>query len=371
MKKTIIFIFILLLAGFNIGWSWDTFSIRKTVKPTFQVQTLWLVDMLADRKIKAQFINNSPPLITEHLVIQGSPVVGVKAYTKEEGKLVWSFPVKSGVVSPLVLYKENIYFGGGDGFFYSLKMKTGSLNWKFFTDSKNSGAPLIYGGKIYWSTGSQKLYALSLSGKQLWIYPGPFPSTDFVVFGRPGPVVYRNLIYMGFYNGKLVALEKNTGKLQWERQLSSSQPIRENLGFKEPCLFIPVFESHLFCLEPLSGKTIWKTKGGSSLFYPKNFSVIYQFYKDKLYAVNKKEGSIIWEKKVGSGAFPFASRTLGKYLVYGFPSKGHLVFVNRKNGKTLGKYQFGKGLAGPVSVDSEKKEIYFLSIDGYLRKISI
>ena len=168
-----------------------------------------------------------------------------------------------------------------------------------------------------------------------------------------------------------MALEKRTGKLKWEQQLSSSQPIREDLEFQESCLFVPVFEEHLFCLNPLSGKRLWKIKGGSSLFYSKNLPALYQVYKGKLSAVNKKNGDLIWEKKVQSEALPFASRALGPYLVYGFPSKGHLVFVNRNNGKTLGKYQFGKGLTGPVSVDPEKQAIYFLSLEGYLHKISI
>lgn len=370
MNKSI-FLFMLLFLNFTVAWNWNTFSIRKKVKPSLKVQTLWLVDMLTDRKIKPQLVNNSPPLLTKTMVIQGNPVNGVKAYTKKEGKLIWSFSVKSGVASPMTLYKGNIYFGGGDGFFYSLKMKTGVLNWKFFTDTENSGAPLIYEDKVYWMANNQKLYAFSLNGQKLWVYSGPSFPRGFLIFGRPGPIGYKDVIYTGFHDGKLVALEKDTGKLRWERQLSSSQPIRENLELQEPCLFVPVFEEHLFCLEPSSGKTIWKIEGGSSLFYAKSLSIIYQSDKDSLYAVNAKNGGVIWKKKMKSGAFPFTPKVFGKYLVYGFPSKGHLLFVDRKNGSALGKYQFGKGLAGPVSIDSERKEIYFPSIEGYLHKISI
>ena len=370
MKKLIV-LFAFLFSSWSFGWNWNSFSMRKTVKPAFKIHQLWFADMLVDKKIKPHYINNSPPLITDTLVIQGNPVSGVKAYTKKEGKLVWHFPVKSGVASPMALYRGNLYFGGGDGFFYSLKMESGDLNWKFFTDSENSGAPLVYENKIYWMAGNQKLYALSSAGKLLWLYSESSLSNDFVVFGRPRPALYKNLIYTGFYNGRLVALDRNTGRLKWRRSFSSSQPIKEDLELEGSCLFVSVFNDHLFCLEPRSGKTIWKARGGSSSFYSKGLSVMFQFYGKKLYAVNKKSGKVLWEKKIESDHVPFSPVILGKYLIYGFPSQSGLVFVDRKNGKTLGTHQFGRGLAGPIGVDSEKKEIYFPSIGGYLYKISL
>ena len=123
MKK-IVFPLVLLFSNFHVGWNWDNFSLKKNLKPDFQVQPLWLVDTLADRKIKPRFINNSPPLLAGNLVIQGSAVSGIKAWTKGEGKLVWSFPVKSGVTNSITLYKGNIYFGGEMVFFTALKWKT-------------------------------------------------------------------------------------------------------------------------------------------------------------------------------------------------------------------------------------------------------
>ena len=365
------FLLLCLFSIFSLGWNWETFSIKRKAKPAIKIQAIWTVDTVKEKKLRPQLAHNSPPLITKNLVIQGNSINGIKAYKKDKGQLLWDFKIQSGgVASPVALHKGNIYFGGTDGFFYSLKLETGRLNWKFFTDSENLGKPLIHEDKVYWTANNQKLYALSLKGKLLWIYSGPSLSKGFSVRGRPRPAIYKNWIYTGFYEGSLVALDKEKGKLQWKLPLSPSHTIREDLEISGNCLFVPVFDFYLFCLEPLNGKIRWKTRGGSSSYLAEN-TAVYQSYKDALYALKKFDGKRIWKKKIKAGVLPLPAVSVKDHLVYGFPSQGKLIFINRKNGKTQSEYKFGRGLAAPVRVDPENKDIYFLSIDGYLHKISI
>ena len=115
---------------------------------------------------------------------------------------------------------------------------------------------------------------------------------------------------------------------------------------------------------------LWKKEGGASSSLSGN-SVIYQSYKNKLYALNQFDGKTVWEKEMRNNAIPLPPVVFKDYLVYGFPSNGKLIFANVKDGKTLTEYKFGRGLAAPVSVDQENNNIYFLSIDGYLHKISV
>ena len=364
------FLFVVLLSLFNPGFVWKDFSIRRSPSSPLKIQQVWTVDTVGKKKLRPGLVNNSSPLITEGLVIQGNAVNGIKAYTKDKGRLLWDFKMKSGVSSPVIRHKDDIYFGAADGFFYSLKLDTGHLNWKFWTGSENSGAPLVHEGLLYWTAGNQKIYALTLKGKLLWIHSGPALPKAFFVRGRPRPVVYKNWVYTGFYQGSLVALDKKSGRVQWERSLSSSHPIIEDLELSGGCLFAPVFDYFLFCLDPSDGKILWKARGGSSS-HLKGKTVIYQSYKGRLYALGKRNAKVIWKKNIkNSGAVAFVS-SYGKYLIYGSPSKGKLIVADSGSGKTLLEKKFGRGLAGPVSVDIENKSLYFFSIDGYLRKVSI
>ncbi len=368
MKKIII----VLSALFCLGWTWDDFSIKREPLPPLKLKTVWTISVIGDGILRPRFEHGSPPLIAGDIVVQGNLINGIKAYQKDKGRLLWSFKIQPGAAGPILLYKGNLYFGGADGFFYSVELTTGQLNWKFWTGSENLSAPLIHEDKIYWTTNDQKIYAVSLEGQKIWIYSVPISvkSKDFIVRGRPRPSAYKNLLYTAFYPGHLLALDKDTGKLKWKVQLSSSHSVREDLAISRNCLFVPVFDFYLFCLKPLNGKVVWKTKGGSSSYLTGD-SVIYQFHNGTLYALEKFNGKVIWEKKIKKDVLPLPVTPFKNYLIYGSSSKGKLTFASSKTGETLLEHKFGRGLSAPVSIDEKSRNIYFFSIDGYLHKLSV
>ncbi len=352
-----------LVVIFSLGFKWDLFLMKRDIPLPLKIQTEWVVDSLSG-ELRRRTERASPPLIIQDMLFQGH-ARGMNAYNKESGRKLWSFLIPSGTSSPALWHRGNIYFGSADGFFYSLQAESGQLNWKFWTGSENSGPPLIHEDRLYWTANNQKMYALTLAGERVWIYSGPSLPRGFFVRGRPRPAIYKNWIYMGFYNGSLVALDKNTGKVQWKRSLSSTQPIRENLKWENNCLFVPVFDFHLFCLNPLNGKVRWKAKGGFSSYLPAG-PLVYQTDRKALYALKKTDGQALWQKEV---SHQLSILLFKKYLVYGAVSEGELIVLSAHSGKTLLKHKFGRGLSA-LSTDSAQS-IYFLSVDGYLHKLSI
>ena len=362
MRKN--FLFICVFCFFLISWDWHNLSMELKAPSDLKIQTVWAVDTVRKAGLRRNLVNNSPPLVHEDFVIQGNAVDGIKAYSAKTGKLIWDFNISGGVSSPLALHKENIYFGGADGFFYSLQLKTGLLNWKYFSAVENSGSPLIYENTIYWLSGDQKVYALGLKGSLLWIYSGPASNLgSFLVRGSSRPVIYKNNLYVGFQNGELAVLNRKSGELKWKQ--SFSQPIIEDLRINKKCLLVPVFNSHLYCLSLLNGKTLWKLKGGTAVQLSGS-SYVYQFDKGWLFAF--KDRKLKWKKQLEDG-LPFPPSIFGSYLVYGFPSNGSVMVRKEGNGNYVGKHRFGKGLAGPILVDGNY--IYFLSVSAHLHKLRL
>ena len=367
---------------FCLSWTWKDFSITLEPQPELKVKTDWVVDTVRQGGLRPNLTHNSPPLIQDELVVQGNAIDGVKAYHKETGKQIWDFNIPSGAASPLVFHKENIYFGGADGFFYSLQLKSGLLNWKYFSGRENSGPPVIHDNTIYWLADNQTVYALDLQGSLLWtisvgalsqpaglktqgslLGADPSPAGNFLVRGTARPVVYKDTLYAGFSKGLLAALNKKTGQLKWKR--SFSQPIIEDLRLHKKALLVPVFHSHLFCLSFSNGKTLWKLKGGSSV-QQTGLSNIYQFSKGRLYAFKGKK--LKWKKQI-KASYLFPPVVVKNYLIYGSSSQNDLTILNSKDGQYVGRHHFGKGLAAPISVQGN--DIYFLSVSGYLHKLTL
>ena len=355
-------LYLCLLCFFCVSWKWKDFSIKLDQATDLKVETAWLIDTVSKGGLRKNLVNNSPPLLYDKFVIQGNAIDGIKAYDKETGRLIWDFYIPSGVSSSLVLHKGNIYFGGADGFFYSLQLESGLLNWKYFSGGEN-GPPLIFDNRIYWLSSDKKVYALDIKGSLLWIYSDSSFSKSLLVKGLSRPAVYKNNLYVGFQTGVLTALNRKTGQFKWKR--SFSQPIIEDLKVKGKCLLAPVFNSHLFCLDRFNGKTLYQLKGGSSVQWGSS-GELYQLSEGWLYVFQDRK--LKWKKELKM-AYSFPPALVKNYLIYGSSSKGDIIFLQSNNGKYKGKKHFGKGLAGPPTVQGNN--IYFLSTSAYLHKLKI
>ncbi|MGI9549493.1 MAG: PQQ-binding-like beta-propeller repeat protein [Bdellovibrionales bacterium] len=358
-------LFLIFLCPLSFSFTEKNFSKEVSKKEHLNLHHVWSVNLDPSRKIRRSLAHNSSPLLTKNLVIQANGINGVQAFSKDKAELIWSFAIPNGVFSSLTLNKNHIYFGASDGFFYSLEARTGKLVWKFFTGSENLGPALIHRNKVYWTSLNQKVYALSLKGDLLWTYAGPFLTRKMVVRSRPRPFIYKGRIYMGFYDGSLVALNQNNGSLKWKKQLSS-KAIVGNLFIKKSCLFVSTFKTSLSCLNPLNGKRKWKLKGESFLFPKGRF--LYKISQKNISAVKKTTLKTRWS--IPLKAAPALASIYKNYLIYGSLSDGSIHIVDKERGQTLSNFKFGKGLASSVTIDNNG-DIYFLSVDARIHKIRI
>lgn len=303
-------------------------------------------------------------------MIQGDSFTGLKAFHKQKGHLLWQIPISNGGVgSSLIAKKNSLYFGGSDGFFYAIDLNKGQLSWKIFTGSENINSPILSNEAVYWMASNQKIYAHELKegGKLLWVYSGPSLPKGFFIRGAGGLAIKEGLLYGGFYDGSLVALDLKNGRKKWS--LPSKSPFH-SIGFQLKlhggCLLVPVIGMGLFCLNHSNGKTLWKAPGGSS--HPvRNSEILYQAGKQQIYALSIENGKQLWSKKfIGEPVFfsPYK-----KFVIYGSVSDGRIYIADSRNGKEQTSFLFGKGLASPVTVIEDSNEAWFFTIQGYLHKI--
>ena len=355
MKK--IFIFFILLFPF---FSFSEFKEKKT-SPDFH--PLWSVK--TETPLKPRLTTHISPALAGDLVIQGNGWAGIKALKRKNGRLVWSRQINGGVSSPVEAFDGKVFFGAGDGFFYSLDSATGKMIWRFFTGSENIGAPVIDGKRVYFMSAGQKIYALSLkTGQAVWLYSGPFLSLDMFVRGTGRPALSRQTLYVGFYDGSLMALNKKNGKRRWRTALKGN--VSRAMGVSGRCLLVPVFNKGVFCLSKTTGKIRWKAPGGAVDPVIRK-GKLYQGDSQRLYSLEKFNGKIHWktDQTYGVALTPaFYKNT----LLYGSPSDGQIHAVSLGTGERMSSFYFGRGLSAPVTVDQKSGEIYFFSIDGYVHK---
>ncbi|MDH3316176.1 MAG: PQQ-binding-like beta-propeller repeat protein [Gammaproteobacteria bacterium] len=92
-------------------------------------------------------------------------------------------------------------------------------------------SPIVVNGIMYATTAFNHVYALNAeTGQQIWHYKHKMgPITTYCCGpNNRGVAVYRDMVYMGTLDAKLVALDAKTGKVIWETQIADPE-----LGYSE------------------------------------------------------------------------------------------------------------------------------------------
>jgi outer membrane protein assembly factor BamB len=342
----------------------DLLIAKKFVKPTTESSIL-----------RYRKINRAKPVIYGELLIVSNSHDGVSAYDSQTGEKKWHFFVANGVEKEPILFRDNLYFGANDGFFYSVKAKTGLENWKNHVKAEIVASPSFdpAEGRVYFLTIANSLFALDAeSGKQVWTYTRQDPSS-YSIRGGTTPLIQDNLVYVGFSEGSFVAFNKLNGTISWEIQLNKNKRFKDidsTAVLSDGKIFISGYDDKLYCLSSANGDVLWKfDAGGYSPVTIKEELLFYPSTNGKIYALDKNTAKKIWEYEVANG-IPTEISLMKNLLVLG-ESQGSVLFLKPSDGKLIQHFEPGRGVLGSIQVNEKKSEVYFISGEANLYSLGV
>lgn len=164
-----------------------------------------------------QWIGSSPTVDPEQGAIfagieygkHGGSLIAVDAAT---GRLRWEMKAQGYIHSSpwFDLPRRQVVVGGNDGTVYAADARTGEIRWVCRTGGEVKGNPVIdQDGRVYFGSYDGYLYAAR-------------GETGLVVWRRrlghrlyATPLVWNDLVIVGGFSGRLVALERGTGEVRW------------------------------------------------------------------------------------------------------------------------------------------------------------
>jgi outer membrane protein assembly factor BamB len=207
----------------------------------------------------------SGAVVSDETVFFGSGDGHIYALNQQTGQQVWKFKTGDVVHATPVVYNDKVYVGSFDGFFYVLSKDSGKLIWKFdtigdtyFPKGEIQKAATVANNIVYFGSRDYNIYALdaekgtghwNMKETGSWIISTPFIKDKTVYFGTSDthafyasdatngtikwklPVnmrVYSSCIsdesnvYFGCFDGKLYAVNRQTGEIVWIFQTENS-----------------------------------------------------------------------------------------------------------------------------------------------------
>ena len=339
----------------------------------FVVEKRWARSTLAQEYLAGRRIHRFTPIVTEKVIYAANSIDGISALDRSNAQTIWRFDVKDGVEGGAQLADDILYFGAGDGQLYALQAATGALLWTYPLKAEGLAEPLVRNGVVYVLGGNNVAHALDAkTGRLIWLY-NRREASNLSVRGGSQPALSGDNVLIGFSDGALVALNKNSGTVSWETSLNRNKRFRDvdaTPVVDGENVYVSSYDGSLYALGRADGKILWTIDdGGYEKVQIAGPTLFYSSTNGKTMAVEKASGKVIWTKDNprGIGTGPVLYRNV---LIIGEMS-GALRFLDTRTGDFLGDFAPGRGVTSRAAVDPKKGEVYFVSHDANLYALRV
>ncbi len=302
--------------------------------------------------------------------IQGSPTLAgdtlyvpcfdgkVYALDTKNGKRRWVAATKGALFSSPLIDNGTVYVGSMDHGFYAFDAQTGHQRWRYDAESPLFATAAVLNGIVCFG-GNKKIFGVdTATGKERWTQEagGMFQSR------AAASSVSDGVFYLGGWDNTLYALNAQTGIPKWKAQMGRAQAGKGAVSFyyspaiasptvAEGKVFVCTNDGMLHAVNARTGNDDWAIhapQGGDTFGYSSPLytdGVIYCGGLGKngdCYAVNAKDGSILWRCSTGAENYDSSASLAGNRIVIG-SVRGALSWIDLKSGKLLYQYNIDPG----------------------------
>jgi outer membrane protein assembly factor BamB len=204
------------------------------------------------------------PGVGDGMVLLGSSEGEVIALSITDGKEQWRSRVTSEVLSVPATAAGIVIARAIDGRLFGISALDGKRLWTYdrtvpTLTLRGSSSPVISGGLVVYGSDGGKLAAVSLKeGLPLWEKSVAFPSgrseLDRIVDIDGNPLVVNGVVYAASYQGSIVAMELETARTLWTKDLSTSK----DMSVDRLNLYVTDADGNVWALDRRNGASLWR-----------------------------------------------------------------------------------------------------------------
>lgn len=291
--------------------SWDVSSFNKVLHSSSGPTRLGFIKMrsqLDQAKSLAMVDLGGFVALDESLVGEVSPGE-IASINLKNGIRNWTLISENKVAAPILLNKDYLYIPFLDATVAKVDKLSGELKWRSNVPNIVARAMTIQGSRLYFVTGMQELGSIDIqSGKQEWVAETMRPA-GLQLLNVSAPIVDDGMVFVGNQAGRIEGFDLKNGVRQFSSNLGSIEgrfsdivatpviigqlivtarydglvaafdrkspekspvwkvrvgPVTELKSYSGS-LYLTTASGELISLNPVDGKTNWKSSLGSSL----------------------------------------------------------------------------------------------------------
>lgn len=347
----------------------------KKIQDKVNVATNWTVSV--GKASKNNEYLRLKPVIEGNTIYVADASGFVQAVHTNNGEIKWTTPLKHGLVSGPTVANGYIAIGTNNSSVVVLHQGSGKKLWQTKVSGEVLSPPVIAHRKVIVKTIDGKVYAFSASdGKQLWTAEHGSPS--LILKASSSPIVMGNLLLIGFSDGKLDALDIDTGRVVWQRSIvyaAGSSDVERLVDIdadpivESNVVYLATYQGFIGALSLSDGQFVWKKPGSVYKNMLLNGNTLYVTDShDVLWSLDKSSGRVNW-KQTALKARALTEPSLIKGDIVIGDKTGYLHFLDSQTGEILARSKISGGISISPSVIGSK--LYVLTDNGMLNQLSV
>lgn len=227
----------------------------------------------------------------------------------------------------------------------ALDASSGEEKWRARVTSEVLSAPATNGDVVVVQTQDDRLIAFDAStGAQRWIYENS-PAV-LTLRGTSSPVMTNRLVMAGLSTGKVLALDANRGIPVWEQRVAIPQGRSElervvdidgNLLLSGGTLYVVTYQGKVAAIDVDSGRPLWDRDSSSYSGLAQGFGSVYVSQSaGAVEGVDERSNSALWNNDALARRQLSAPEVFSSYVAVG-DFEGYLHLLSQVDGHFVGR----------------------------------
>lgn len=255
---------------------------------------------------------------------------------------------------------------------------TGKALWKAQVSSEILSVPRYFDGMVIVRSGDNRIYGLDAAdGARKWVYERASPA--LTLRSSVGVVVDSGAVYAGFAGGKLAAIRADNGKLLWEATVAQPKGVTEIERIADitslpvvdgPLVYAVAYQGKIAAVDRVSGKVMWNRDISSySGLSTEDAKIFVSHALGSVYSLDYSTGKTFWRQGALANRRLTAPLPLGNVVAVG-DLEGYVHFLSRDEGKFVARIRLDDNAVMSLIQGTNSKQLIAETRDGGVYAVS-
>ena len=307
------------------------------------------------------------PTLIDGVIYVASSDGEVAAINAANGARLWRIELERPLSGGVGYHNRSLYLGGADGSVLQLSAEDGAVEWEAAVSGEVLAAPVVSDDWVIVQTYDGKLLGFRSGAEEpSWTFTSDVPV--LTLRGTSAPILVGGNAIAGFGDGKVVAVDVDSGNVSWEARIGVPQGSSEidrivdvdgamtQQGIE---LFVASYQGRLAALDSRTGRKLWQQNVSSVTGTNVGFGNVYVADVDGTLSAFLRTGQGVRWQNIELGYRELSRPTPVSSYVATVDFEGYLHLLSQVDGQIVGRSKIsGDAARADMIADSGRLIIY-------------